>query len=203
MNAPMLDPVLAAPLPVDEFHQQIGQLTRQVHDALERLGLLPGLQQAATGLPDARSRLGYIARKCGDAADRVLNAVDRAKAEQEAIADAARVMSAAAAASLPIDRMVVRAQACAIDAARQRTDDCLTDIMLAQDYHDLTGQVVGKVIDLAIALEESLVRLLVQSAPPAERELAGLQGPVHAPEARTDIVADQSEVDDLLANLGF
>lgn len=203
MNAPTVDPGLALPMPGEDFHQQIGLLTRQVHDALERLGLMPVLQQATTGLPDARSRLHYIARKCGDAADRVLDAVDRAKAEQEAIAGAVRVVTAAASTTLPMDPMVLRAQAAAIDVARQRTDDCLTDIMLAQDYHDLTGQVVGKVVDLAVALEESLVRLLVQSVPLAERERVALEGPVHATEARTDVVANQGEVDDLLANLGF
>ena len=38
--------------------------------------------------------------------------------------------------------------------------------MMAQDFHDLTGQVVAKVVALASDLEDSLVKLLVQAAPP-------------------------------------
>ena len=85
-------------------------------------------------------------------------------------------------------------------------DAHLTDIMLAQDFHDLTGQVVAKVVTLANDLEDSLVKLLVQVVPPEQREKVDpniLQGPVVNPEGRTDVVANQGEVDDLLASLGF
>jgi chemotaxis protein CheZ len=86
--------------------------------------------------------------------------------------------------------------------------------MMAQDFHDLTGQVVAKVVNLANELEDGLVKLLVQVIPPEQREklqapaaLAAvaqeLDGPVVDPTGRTDVVADQSEVDDLLASLGF
>ena len=77
---------------------------------------------------------------------------------------------------------------------------------LAQDFHDLTGQVVAKVVALANDLEGSLVKLLVQAAPPGQAqklEQASLNGPVINPEGRTDVVANQDEVDSLLASLGF
>ena len=64
-----------------EVFQQLGDITRQLHDTLTQLGVMPKLQIAADGLPDARSRLNYIARKTGEAANKVLNSVDRAKAE--------------------------------------------------------------------------------------------------------------------------
>jgi chemotaxis protein CheZ len=85
-------------------------------------------------------------------------------------------------------------------------DAHLTDIMMAQDFHDLTGQVVAKVVTLANDLEDSLVKLLVSVVPPEQREKVDpnvLHGPVVNPEGRTDVVADQGEVDDLLASLGF
>ena len=79
--------------------------------------------------------------------------------------------------------------------------------MLAQDFHDLTGQVVAKVVTLATDLEDSLLKLLVQVVPPEQRdkvvEVQGLQGPVVDAGGRTDVVKDQGEVDDLLASLGF
>ena len=93
-----------------------------------------------------------------------------------------------------------------VESRTARIDGHLTDIMMAQDFHDLTGQVVAKVVTLANDLEDSLVKLLVQVVPPEQREKVDpniLQGPVVNPEGRTDVVADQGEVDDLLASLGF
>ena len=78
--------------------------------------------------------------------------------------------------------------------------------MMAQDFHDLTGQVVAKVVTLANELEDSLLKLLVQVVPPEHREKVDstvLNGPVVNPERRTDVVSNQGEVDDLLASLGF
>jgi chemotaxis protein CheZ len=93
-----------------------------------------------------------------------------------------------------------------VEARTKRIDQHLTDIMLAQDFHDLTGQVVAKVVTLASDLEDSLLKLLMQVVPPEQRvkvEAQGLQGPVVDTTARSDIVKDQTEVDDLLASLGF
>ena len=93
-----------------------------------------------------------------------------------------------------------------VEARTQRIDQHLTDIMLAQDFHDLTGQVVAKVVKLANDLEDSLVKLLVQVVPPEQREKVDptvLAGPVVSAEGRTDVVSNQGEVDDLLASLGF
>ena len=96
-----------------------------------------------------------------------------------------------------------------VQDVEQRTakiDDHLTDIMMAQDFHDLTGQVVAKVVTLAGDLEDSLVKLLVQVIPADQVHLVKsemLNGPVVNPEGRTDVVANQGEVDDLLASLGF
>jgi chemotaxis protein CheZ len=93
-----------------------------------------------------------------------------------------------------------------VEARTVRIDQHLTDIMLAQDFHDLTGQVVAKVIALATDLEDSLLKLLVQVVPPEQREKIDTQvlhGPVVDPDRRTDVVKNQTEVDDLLASLGF
>ena len=77
--------------------------------------------------------------------------------------------------------------------------------MMAQDFHDLTGQVVARVVALASELEDSLVRLLVQAAPAEQVQKLEqhLQGPVINGEGRSDVVTNQGEVDDLLASLGF
>ncbi len=202
-----------------EVFQQLGLITRQLHDTLSQLGVMPRLQQAADGLPDARSRLTYIAKKTGDAANKVLNLVDLAKAEHQSISAQTRSMAAAIVAD-PVKAVATGAVmnfVNDVEAATSRIDAHLTDIMMAQDFHDLTGQVVAKVVSLANDLEDSLVKLLVQAAPPDQTAklmahiapagtsvaTSDLSGPVVAPEGRTDVVANQGEVDDLLASLGF
>ena len=191
-----------------EVFQQLGLITRQLHDTLTQLGVMPRLQEAANGLPDARSRLSYIAQKTGDAANKVLNSVDMAKAEHKRITEETRRIAAAMVED-PVKAVATGAVmnfVGDVEAATERIDRHLTDIMMAQDFHDLTGQVVAKVVSLASDLEDSLVKLLVQAAPleQAQRvESSLLNGPVVNPEGRTDVVADQGEVDDLLASLGF
>ena len=191
-----------------EIFQQLGHITRQLHDTLNQLGVMPKLQQAADGLPDARSRLNYIASKTADAANKVLNSVDQAKADHAHIAEQTRRIAQAITAD-PVKAVASGAVfnfVADVEASTARIDRHLTDIMLAQDFHDLTGQVVAKVVALATDLEDSLVQLLVQAAPPDQAqkvEAAVLSGPVVDAEGRTDVVKNQSEVDDLLASLGF
>ena len=194
-----------------QIFQQIGVVTRELHDALEQLGVMPRLQQAAEGLPDARSRLNYIATKTASAANRVLNLVDEAKAEHQQISQATHEMARNITAD-PVRAVASGAMLNFVDgveARTQRIDDCLTDIMLAQDFHDLTGQVIAKVVALAVELEASLVKLLLQAAP-SEMKLSAstpdavrLDGPQIDPVLQSDVVANQNEVDDLLASLGF
>jgi chemotaxis protein CheZ len=190
-----------------EVFIQVGTITRLLHDTLAQLGVMPQLQRAADGLPDARSRLNYIAEKTANAAEKVLNTVDNAKAEQAAITEKTRILAAA------LTDNPVKAVASGavlnfmkdVEAATARTDEHLTEIMLAQDFHDLTGQVVAKVVTLANDLEGSLLKLLMQVVPPDQVHKVEqvLAGPVVDAEGRTDVVTNQGEVDDLLASLGF
>jgi chemotaxis protein CheZ len=197
-------PVSASP----EVFQQLGAITRMLHDTLQQLGVMPRLQIAAEGLPDARSRLNYIATKTAQAAEKVLDSVDHAKAEHQRIAADTRLLAA----SLTADPVRAVASGAVmnfvgdVEARTQRIDQHLTDIMLAQDFHDLTGQVVAKVVTLATDLEDSLLKLLVQVVPPEQRakvDNSALQGPVVDAKGRADVVTSQTEVDDLLASLGF
>jgi len=191
-----------------EVFQQLGNITRVLHDTMQQLGVMPKLQTATEGLPDARSRLSYIATKTADAANKVLNTVDAAKLEHRQIADATRRMAQQIVAD-PVKAVATGAVmnfVQEVETSTKRIDDHLTDIMMAQDFHDLTGQVVAKVVTLANDLEDSLVKLLIQVVPEGVREQVDpsvLNGPVVNPEGRTDVVTDQGEVDDLLASLGF
>ncbi|MCR5885963.1 protein phosphatase CheZ [Rhizobacter sp. J219] len=209
-NLAVLSPPTAPAGASPEVFHQLGMITRQLHDTLHQLGVMPKLQHAANDLPDARSRLNYIAEKTGSAANKVLNSVDQAKVEHNAIAAETRRIAAAIVAD-PVKAVAsgsVMNFVGDVEAATARIDQHLTDIMMAQDFHDLTGQVVAKVVSLASDLEDSLVKLLVQAAPPEQAQKViehakELNGPVVNPEGRTDVVKNQGEVDDLLASLGF
>ena len=82
----------------------------------------------------------------------------------------------------------------------------LLEIMMAQDFQDLTGQVIKKIIGMAQELESQLMGVLIEAMPGERRTdsvMSLLNGPVINPEGRTDVVASQQQVDDLLGSLGF
>lgn len=198
-----------------DVHHKIGQLTRQLHDTLRELGLAEKLRGTAEELPDAKSRLSYIARLTGEAAEKVLNRVDQAKTQHDQLA----------AETQRIKALMVKDPVAAVakghimnflgdvEQSNREMDQHLTEIMMAQDFHDLTGQVIARVVNLATTIEDQLVQLLIQTAPPdallqkpvapAAEGHPTLQGPVVNAEGNGDVVTSQSEVDDLLASLGF
>ena len=207
MDASETPPAAAA-----DVHQKIGLLTRQLHDALNELGYADQLRGSAGELPDAQNRLSYIARLTGEAAEKVLSRVEQAKAQQDRMAaENRRVLEAlvrdpvaAVAKGLVYNHLVD------MEREAQVADNHLTEIMMAQDFHDLTGQVIARVVNLAGTIEKQLVQLLVQTAPPTAQpvplpapERKQLSGPVVDPEGTPDVVTNQSEMDDLLASLGF
>jgi chemotaxis protein CheZ len=197
--------------PPADVHHKIGLLTRQLHDSLNELGYADKLRGTMGELPDAQSRLSYIARLTGEAAEKVLNRVEQAKAQHDYIAQETRRVVA----SLVKDPVAAVAKGEImnflndVERVTKEADGHLTEIMMAQDFHDLTGQVIARVVNLAATIEDQLVQLLIQTAPPNAQVVAEptrsahLQGPVVDPEHTPDVVTDQSQVDDLLASLGF
>jgi chemotaxis protein CheZ len=209
-----------APDAEDGIRQRIGQLTRTLHDALRELGYDRELMDARDNLPDARDRLAYIARMTGEAAEKVLNAVDRARTVQQELTEqagslrnrwrAVAAYSTGGRACTPAGKQLID-ETCEffadVGGQADRTNTILTDIMMAQDFHDLTGQVIRRVVTLAQSLEEQLVKLLIETSSASQRprqdQQPRLEGPVVVPESRDDVVSDQKGVDDLLASLGF
>jgi chemotaxis protein CheZ len=216
----------------DALYVNVGRLTRQLHDALRELGYDRDLESAVGSLPDARSRLSYISRLTGEAAEKVLNGVDETKLELAKLSSGA-VEMAAALRKDPVSAVASGKLMCFLGEVGQsasRADAQLTDIMLAQDFHDLTGQVIRKVVALAQSLETQLVQLLIDSTPHDDtdrvdgtvasakavapvlasadsaaesRRTDDLDGPVVSADGRADVVTDQAQVDNLLESLGF
>jgi chemotaxis protein CheZ len=198
----------------DEVLARVGQMTRGLHENLRELGFDKLIEQAAHEMPSARDRLSYVAKMTEQAAQRVLNATDAASPLQEKIASGAGDVAKEwhSALEAPFSEQRYRATAertlayleqtqSDADATRQQ----LLTIMMAQDFQDLTGQVIKKVTELAHAVEQQLVQLLIDYAPPELRrdtDSGLLNGPQINPSG-PDVVADQGQVDDLLESLGF
>ncbi|MBV1776988.1 protein phosphatase CheZ [Burkholderiaceae bacterium DAT-1] len=197
----------------------IGQLTRKMHDALRELGYDKSLEKAAAAIPDARDRLSYIATLTEQAANRTLNAIDVAQPIQDKVEAESEVLSREWDRLFNKQMTVDEFRDLAIktrehlkrttDQARS-TNQQLLEIMMAQDFQDLTGQVIKKVVEMAKEMEGGLLEFLVQFSPAAGKTPTVadtspdlLNGPVYKTEGRTDVVTNQEQVDDLLASLGF
>jgi chemotaxis protein CheZ len=199
--------------PYDIF-QRVGMLTRNLHDALRQLGYDKGIDSAVGALPDARARLTYIANLTGQAAEKALTMAEQGADIQSRIESEANVLTKgwddlfAGRQTLEQFKGTATQTHEFLRSLPKRTSDSgalFTDIMLAQDFHDLTGQVVNKIAGIAQNIEDQLVKLLIDATPPEKREeveSSWLNGPV-IDTKRNDVVTDQGQVDDLLASLGF
>ncbi len=194
---------------------KIGQMTRMLHDTLRELGYDRMLEETARQIPDARQRLSYIATMTEQAASRVLNATDIAQPIQDRQEEMSRQLrerwDKLYAKELSVEEFKVLAQETRSFLGKVAEDsklvnEQLLEIMMAQDFQDLTGQVIKKIVDMASVLEEELVNVLLQVMPESKRSSASeglLNGPVVNSEGREDVVTNQEQVDDLLESLGF
>lgn len=203
------------PVHNDEMLNRIGHVTRALHDSLWGLGLDKILEQVAQDIPDARDRLNYVARMTEQAAERVLNATDAATPLQTELATNASVLEnrwkeLLTNASLKSEYNQLANETLTFLALTQKktteTKVLLMDIMMAQDFQDLTGQVIKKITALAQDLEKQLVQVLIDFSPTMAKKEANItlmNGPQIDPENTIDAVASQEQVDDLLDSLGF
>ncbi|MFC5512845.1 protein phosphatase CheZ [Massilia jejuensis] len=200
----------------EEVLSRVGHMTRALHDSLRGLGLDKLVEKAASDIPDARDRLDYVARLSEQAAKRVLDATDTAGPLQDAVESRSADVRGAWQALLDSDAALdgglrsLAERTVAMMAENERAATAtraeLMNIMLAQDFQDLTGQVIGKITSIAQDLEKQLVQVLIDFAPSEiKRELDSglLNGPQIKPENNLEVVANQGQVDDLLDSLGF
>jgi len=196
-----------------EVFNELGQLTRALHDSLRELGFDKNLQKAASAIPDARDRLNYIATMTQAAAERVLNATEIAQPVVDKLGSTAKGLAndwqKLFDNKLDVDQfkqLAMQTHAYLLDTPKQAkvASAQLTEIMMAQDFQDLTGQVIKKVMEVTENMEQQLLALLVHHAPASVKlDQSLLNGPVVNSAGRTDVVTSQAQVDDLLESLGF
>ncbi|ASN86244.1 protein phosphatase CheZ [Pectobacterium brasiliense] len=199
-----------------EIISRIGQLTRMLRDSLKELGLDNAIAEAAEAIPDARDRLDYVVQMTAQAAERALNCVEAAQPRQNQLeADAKSLktrwdewfenpIELADARELVTD---TRSYLEDVPQHTSFTNAQLLEIMMAQDFQDLTGQVIKRMMDVVQEIEKQLLMVLLENIPEKpdapKRANDGLLNGPQLDKGAAGIVANQDQVDDLLDSLGF
>lgn len=193
---------------------KIASLTRMLRESMRELGLDQAIKDAAHAIPDARDRLHYVARMTEQAANRVLNAAEQMQPWQESMQQDAKALDqrwdqwfehpvelAEARELVDETRSFIKD----IPQKTQASQETLMEIIMAQDFQDLTGQVIMKMLGVITAIETELVQVLIDSVPKEKREETDslLNGPQVSPQGKVEVVTSQDQVDDLLSSLGF
>lgn len=197
----------------------VGRLTRELHDALKNLqidGRLVGL--AEQEMPDARQRLSYVIQKTEEAANRTLSAVETLLPISERLGDAARSFASDwnrfTRREMDMHEFKALSGRLALFLDQIKTDSAtlhssLSEVLMAQDFQDLTGQVIRRVITMVTEVEGNLVRLVrCAGAGAGKTDVSGSALQAEGPEVKGTAgagqrVNGQDEVDDLLSSLGF
>jgi len=213
---------LAKVMPTNDINVfgKVGELTRDLHGSLlafkndNRL-----VDMTGQDIPDAKDRLHYVidmtdkaANKTMDAVDSCLPIADKLIADLEAVQPSwqglmKRDIAVGDFKKLchQIDGLIEESSSGAINLRSS-----LTEILMAQDFQDLTGQMITRVIDLVQEIELKLVGILtvcsdtnaISEEKVVERDIEA-EGPIMNAESRDDVVNGQDDVDDLLSSLGF
>lgn len=199
--------------PAKGMFEQVGRCTRQLHEAMRQLGYDQSLSESTTQIADAKSRLEYVAELTEKAANKVLNAIDEGMPEEDLLLKQARTLSAAwerlfaGQASIEEFRQLAAdshgfTQLVGQTAERQKAR--MMDIMMAQDFQDITGQIIKKIVGITQQHEQELMKILRDHAPDsalvrADEKIVDLMA---GPAIPTNAMG-QDDVDDLLADLGF
>jgi len=214
------------------LYQEVGKLTRELHSAIVSFQIDPTMPQAeeVSQITDATERLSYVVKLTEGAANRTMDLVEASTPVLNDLASEAKALSTdwqrfmrREVAAEEFRDLVKRVDSFLTHSAEgnRKVAGHLNDILLAQDYQDLTGQVIKRVTNLVTEVESNLLKLVLMAS--QVDRFAGIQhdhdqlraetdrekhptrgeGPqIHA-DKREDVVSGQDDVDDLLSSLGF
>ena len=199
--------------------QELGKLTREIHESINSFGDDPRVAELASeDIPDAKERLQFIVTKTDEAAHRTMTNAEEAIDIVNSVNDEAsevrnrwnqfknKEMSKADFLVLTsdIDKLLS-----SIDSENSKVKDKMNDIMMAQDYQDLTGQMIKQVTTMVQEIEGKLVTLVaitgakISDNKEHNKDGTMSHGPQLASANKEEVASNQDEVDDLLASLGF
>lgn len=203
--------------PDKPMFERLGGIVRLLHDSLRELGYDRSLSDVASEITDAKGRLEHVATLTEQAANKVLNTIDAGMPAQDALSKTAKDIEGRwdklFAGQMSIDEFKLLATDSRQFAAKAiETSEAekarLLEIMMAQDFQDITGQLIKKIVSITHKAEQELAQLLKDNAPAEykaaiaaeehQKPVELMQGP-----AAPGTAMEQDDVDDLLDTLGF
>ena len=197
----------SAALP-DERVENIGRATARLHKLLKELGHTNNLEKTASTMPDARDRLSFIDRSMHEASEKTISAVEDSipitNRNRDICAELSERLSNTAFSEHQDLVSDVVSMLGEIATGEETTHHNLMQIMEAQEFRDVAGQMVNKIVDAAVEIENILIDILIEYAPDAKHSLISKAGLSAGPNLKEEnSVNGQDEVDDLLASLGL
>jgi chemotaxis protein CheZ len=204
-----------------ELFAEIGKLTRQLHDSMSNFQIDSRLSDLANAdIPDAKERLNYVISRTEDAANKTMDAVESIFPVIDNIQQQIQTVNPLWVKLMHNEMNLGEFKSLCLDIDKllkttssetEKVHSLMTDVLMAQDFQDLTGQVIRKVIDLVREVEESLINMLTMFGVSEEEQKKAkvktgdnlVEGPIVNTKDRDDVVSDQDDVDDLLSSLGF
>lgn len=188
--------------------EKIGVATAKLHRILKDLGHMRPLEQSASTMPDARERLTFIDKSMHEASEKTISAVEAAlpqtKQNRAICADLSMRLADADFGKNRALAMEAISKLGEIAMAEERIHHDLMQIMEAQEFRDVAGQMVNKIVNAAVEIENILLDILKEYAPTAKDSLISTEGLTSGPAHKAKgSINGQDEVDDLLASLGL
>lgn len=198
------------------MYARLGGIVRMLHDSMRELGYDRSLSDVASQIGDAQGRLEFVATLTEQAANKVLNAIDISMPAQDKLSGQAKDIGdrweQLYAGKLSLEEFKAlagdsRTFATTVADSTESEKGRMLEIMMAQDFQDITGQLIKKIVGITAIAERELAQLLRDNAPPElltptgeikEKPVELMAGPAADGSAMV-----QNDVDDLLDSLGF
>ncbi|MGK0382284.1 MAG: chemotaxis protein CheZ [Flavobacteriales bacterium] len=212
-----------------ELFAEVGKLTRQLHDSLNNFQLVPRIiNMANEDIPNAQTRLNYVIEATEEAANKTMDLVDScmpiAENMHNGIVNILPQWNKLMSRELQLGEFNILVNE--MDSFLKDGNDesakltgLLSEVLLAQGYQDLTGQIIRRVIELVKEVEDNLVYMLTMfggvepkdsfrvvekpNKSQNEADIIKAEGPILDADSREDVASNQDDVDDLLSSLGF
>ncbi len=197
----------AAPI-IDPTVKRIGLATARLHELLKNLGHSRNLEKTAATMTDARDRLSFVDKAMHEASEKTISSVEDSlpliNQNRAVIGDLSMRLAEASAkeyAALIAETVTVLGE---IASNEERVRSSLMLIMEAQEYRDLAGQMVNKIVGAAVEIEVILLDILKEYAPTTKDSLISKEGLTAGPNLGKEAdITGQDDVDDILSSLGL